>query len=320
MSNVPTQLRVGLGGDSVKRKELVMSNSSNPVAFLEEAVMAGGRSIMTLLDSGAPIESSRKADNSLVLNLDMVSHEAMHNVLKAAGIVVSEEDPSSHSRICPGGTYIVSDPLDGTASCRRSLSAYGKFVPGQVGFGPLAGYVENGRMVAAAFVNLPDRMLYSAERGKGARVVELGTDFDRAKHAVPCEMRARLFDSLADAAVLMNVGSREEVELAYQLKASRVVDYLYRFGSFANDCTRVARGLEQIKIQFGPRAWDLAAALLASEAGCAAIIDPLGKAQLLDEWEVAFRNSVCIVAPGLETRMREVLLQFQRSPKGAGNP
>jgi fructose-1,6-bisphosphatase/inositol monophosphatase family enzyme len=292
-----------------------MPDSKSPIALLEEAVLLGGQAIVALLDSGAQVESTRKSDNSLVLNLDLASEGAMHGILSSAGIVVSEEDPASHALLSSGGSYFVSDPLDGTASCRRSLSAYGKFVPGQVGFGPLAGYVEHGRMVAAAFLNLPDRMLYSAVRGKGAFMVELAPNMRRAPGAVACQIQARPQSSLADSALLYNVGSREEVELAYYLKVNRVVDYLYRFGSFANDCTRVARGFEQIKIQFGPRAWDLAAALIASEAGCAAILDPLGKALLLNEWEVELRNSVCIVAPGLEHAIREVLLRFKNTPK-----
>lgn len=294
-----------------------MSDANSPIVLLERAVLAGGRAILELLASGGAVESTRKADNSLVLNLDLASQAAMHAVLKGAGTVVSEEDPASHAMITPGGSYWVVDPLDGTSSCRRSLVAYGKFVPGQVGFGPVAGYVENGRMVAGAFFNLPDRMLYTAVQGQGAFVLECGQRLESLSGAARCRIQARQQSSLLDAAVLFYPGSNAEFDLIYYLKVNRLVDAVYRFGSFANDCARVACGYEQIKTQFGPRAWDLPAALLAAEAGCTAIIDPLGTALALAEWDVALRNSVCIVAPGLETEMREVLRRFKSSPQAA---
>jgi fructose-1,6-bisphosphatase/inositol monophosphatase family enzyme len=291
-----------------------MGSHEGITKILEDAALAGGHAILTLLEAGVKVEANRKADDSLVLNLDLASQEAMHRSLNGAGPVVSEEDPASHSLIVSGGSYFLADPLDGTSSCRRSLLAYGKFVPGQVGFGPIAGYVENGRMVAAAFFNLPDRMLYTATLGEGSFVVEVPADCQRPQGAARCRMTAREQSALVDAAVLFYPGTREEIELAFFLKSRKIIDALYRFGSFANDCTRVARGYEQVELQLAPRAWDLPAALIASEAGCSVIVDPLGRAILLEDWEVTARNPVCIVAPGLEQPMREGLAQYTGRP------
>ena len=140
---------------------------------------------------------------------------------------------------------------------------------------------------------------------------EVASDCRRVHSASRCRMTARAQSALADAAVLFYPGTREEIELAFYLKSRQIIDALYRFGSFANDCTRLAHGYEQVELQLAPRAWDLPAALIAAEAGCSVIVDPLGGAVLLEQWEVTARNPVCIVAPGLEQAMRHGLAQFQ---------
>ena len=269
--------------------------------LIERSVIAGALAMERLVKDGTSIKTDRKEDSSLVTNLDMASQAAMQPVLRCGIQIASEEDPASHALVGRPANYFLVDPLDGTSSCRRCLMHHKKFVTGNVGFGPMAGYAENGIMTAAAFITLPDRMMFTAVRGQGAWVAEVG-----ANNLPPTrDKRTRLLlekkaaPVLSEASLLFYPGVRGEMDFSSYLRKNGFVESLYRFGSFASDCTRIARGYEQGEIQFSLKAWDLCAALIAEEAGCDVIVDPLGSFTPLGSWQLAAVNPVLILAPGL---------------------
>ena len=99
---------------------------------------------------------------------------------------------------------------------------------------------------------------------------------------------------LRESAVLYYPGKLGEMDLVKTLRERDIVENVYRFGGFANDCTRLARGFEQLHVQLSLKAWDLPAALIAIEAGHAAIMDPNGKRIPFADWEVADVNPLLL--------------------------
>ena len=262
-----------------------------------------------LVKEGTSIRTDRKEDSSLVTNLDMASQAAMQPVLRCGIQIASEEDPASHALVGRPANYFLIDPLDGTSSCRRCLMHHRKFQPGNVGFGPLAGYAENGIMTAAAFINLPDRMMYTAVRGQGAWMAEVGSNNlpPARDKRTRLQVEKKAAPALSEASLLFYPGVRGELEFATYLRKNGLVESLYRFGSFASDCTRISRGYEEGEIQFSLKAWDLCAALIAEEAGCDVLVDPLKSCTPLGKWQLAPLNPVLILAPGLERDAREAI-------------
>ena len=190
--------------------------------------------------------------------------------------------------------YFLVDPIDGTHALKRFSGA----TDGQVGFGPLVGVVLGGQLVASSFYNVPSRSLYTA-------IAEVGTfsirgEFEQLRSLASPLERKRLvqdeFPKLADSAMLFYTG-KEEMELLSHLKEHNYLETAYRFGSFANDSVRLAEGHEQIQLQFRVYPWDLAAVLFPLGAGYRAVLDPLGSAEELSQWEIKENNPVVIAAP-----------------------
>ena len=274
---------------------------------MERAVMAGAKAMEDIVETGAAVKSKRKADNSLVMNLDIASQSAILSTLGNNLPVVSEEAPESHKLIHSGTTFLLVDPLDGTSTCRRCLENHGKFVTGNVGFGPLVGAVKDGVLVAATFLNLPDQLLYTAERGKGAYFRKRG-ELASAKQRLSVAADV----SLRESAILFYSGKKGEMPLATYLRTQDIVDSVYRFGGFASDCTRLARGYEQGEIQFSLRPWDLSAALIAEEAGLSVVMDPLGTQTKLKDWRLRDTNPALLIAPGLEKELLKACESYKR--------
>jgi fructose-1,6-bisphosphatase/inositol monophosphatase family enzyme len=293
-------------------------NHETVLPILERAAALGAEAICRGVGDGKKVEINRKADQTLVMSLDIASQEAMREAMSDVGVVVSEEDPDSHQLISSHASYFLIDPLDGTSSCYRCLRAHGGFVPGNVGFGPIAGFVEKGRVVAAAFVNVAERILFSAYRGRGATMVKLDEQWKSPLNQERRIIKAARMDKLSDAAATVYSGRLGEVEFVQYLNANKIIDTFYRFGSFANDCTRLARGFEQLQIHFSPRAWDLPAALIAAEAGCSVIMDPFEGALNLSDWPITMTNPLIVVAPGLEGQIRKVASDYVRNYKTLG--
>ena len=263
---------------------------------MESAVLAGARHMLAAIDSGRALKASRKADHSIVTDLDIELEQIVLPALGDSIPIASEETPSTHSAIGTAQSLFLVDPLDGTSSCKRFFTVRG----GQVGFGPLVGLLEGGKLVASAFYNVPMRTLFRAVRGEGVYSVYL----DAPGHeAPPLERRTRLRRgetlSLSDSVVLFYPGKGGESQLIEYLKRNSVVDYIYRFGGFANDSSRLALGYEQIQVQFSVRAWDFSAALFPFEAGLSVIVDPRGARVPLSEWSVQYNNPVLVCPPEL---------------------
>jgi fructose-1,6-bisphosphatase/inositol monophosphatase family enzyme len=244
-----------------------------------------------------------KQDSSLVMNVDIESQRIIRGVLGVDAAVVAEEDESTHRMVSSEQPFFLIDPLDGTTSCRRFWTERG----GQIGFGPLVGYVEKGALQAAAFYSVPQRTLLVAERGQGT--FECVVDFDAVPDVPALEYRKQLLvepcASLRDAAALIFFGQRGEVRVAERMRAANAVDNMYRFGGFANDCSRLARGQEQIIVQYAVKPWDFTAVLFAKEAGLAVVMDPAGAKTPLDDWSVASDNPLVIAPPNVIDQVLE---------------
>lgn len=234
--------------------------------------------------SGAKLDVQVKPDKTLVMNLDL---ESQRRILAALGTtlpIVAEEDPSSHCLIDASGSYFLVDPLDGTTSCKRFLGQRG----GQVGFGPLVGFVRNNQLAVASFYSVPHRTLFTAVRGEGTYALEHGASEPRVLRPERCI-------ELTAAGVLFFVSPYGEARVIEFLRSRNAIENVYRFGGFANDCSRLAQGFEQIQFQCNAKPWDFSAVLLAAEAGYEVICDPLGRRVPLREWKIEMNNAVAIM-------------------------
>jgi fructose-1,6-bisphosphatase/inositol monophosphatase family enzyme len=276
-------------------------NTNEIVALLENAALDSGRNIVETIESGSQPEVWTKADNSLVMSVDIESQKRILAILGDSTLIVAEEDESTHSRVSTAESYFLIDPLDGTTSCRRFWNVRG----GQVGFGPLVGYVEKGRLTVAVFYSVPHRTLYTAVLGEGLRASVV--DFDAAPAPVERTARDKLTpvecSKLALAGVLFYVGNQGEARVVEHLRKRNAVENFYRFGGFANDCIRLSRGAEQITVQFAVKPWDYAAVLFAHEAGLQVTADPFGRRIPFEDWKIQMNNPVVITQRSLSAEL-----------------
>lgn len=262
---------------------------------LQRAALAAGEHLLLAAKNRSVITTSIKPDKSIVLNLDLESQQIIRQVLGTTYPIVSEEDESSHAHVGSKDPYWIIDPLDGTTSCKRFLGQFDL----QVGFGPLVGFIEEGVVSIAAFYSVPQRSLYYALKGEGCFCVELSGD-SIATQSLSDLLHKKLVIAdtipIGEGAVLFYAGEKGEIPLVEKLKKNNIVENFYRFGGFANDCTRLALGLEQIQVQFSVKAWDFPAALFAHEAGLKVVMDPTGSKTDYAQWKVQDDNPL-IVAP-----------------------
>ena len=163
---------------------MTFSSAFKPIVDeIEGAVLDAAGYLVSSLASGDAIKATLKPDHTLVLNLDIESQRRILQRLGGSYPILAEEDESSHGLIESGGTYLLVDPLDGTASCKRFLGERG----GQVVYGPLVGFVKDDVLSVASFYNIPQRKLFTAVRGEGLGVVET-----RGECLSPRQKRERL--------------------------------------------------------------------------------------------------------------------------------
>ena len=269
---------------------------------LERAVMSAADYLIGEARAGTELKVTVKADNTIVMNLDIESQRRVIDALPRGVPIVAEEDERSHSLIRDGGTYFLVDPLDGTTSCKRFFGQRG----GHVGYGPLVGYVENDQLTVASFYNVPHATLFTAVRGEGCYVTHF--DFDTGAVVAPAtRLRAPDCFSLQHAGVLFFLGKLGEGRIIQHCKDKDLVENVYRFGGFANDCSRLAQGFEQIGIQFSVKPWDFTAVLFALEAGLEVWLDPLGRRVPFVSWRMEDNNPIIIVHPQLRGELFQVL-------------
>lgn len=252
--------------------------------LIERAVLEAADYLDRAVNSGEKLDVQVKADKTLVMNLDLESQRRILAILGTAHPIVAEEDPASHGVIDSSNRYFLVDPLDGTTSCKRFLGQRG----GQVGFGPLVGFVENNQLSVASFYSVPHRTLFTAVRGEGTYALEYGASEPRLLKPEPCK-------DLSTAGVLFFVSPYGEARVIEFLRSRNAIENVYRFGGFANDCSRLAQGFEQVQFQCNARPWDFSAVLLAAEAGYEVICDPLGRRIPLKDWKIEMNNAVAIM-------------------------
>lgn len=281
--------------------------------LLEGAILACATHILDLVDGNDQLRSWSKPDSSLVTTLDLECEEIILSALKAHIPVLSEETVTSHRLLSSLDPYVVCDPIDGTTTCKRFLRELG----GQVGFGPLLGYVEGGILRGAVFYHVNRRTLISAWSGQGVRAwrgdprLETITPFDTR----PILLRQLFPTKLNECVMLFYLGRRGEAPYIEHLKTKGVIYNCYRFGGFANDAARIAWGFEDIQLQFSVKPWDLAATLFPLEAGYDVIVDPLDKAQQLPRWTISWENPVIVCPPDHTAQLLKVLGKVKESSR-----
>lgn len=263
---------------------------------MEAAALSAARHLIASIESKNKLDVAYKEDFSLVMNLDVESQQVILATLKDVLPIVAEEDPASHERINSASSYFLVDPIDGTTSCKRFLNMRG----GHVGFGPLIGLVEDGRLVAATFYHLPHRTLYSAVDGKGAFAWE--SEAAGVSDPPPLETRRKLVADLSiplrEAGVLFFPGTAGELRIVEHLRVGNVIENMYRFGGFANDAVRLACGTEQVQVQFSVKPWDFSAVLFPVVAGMKVLLDPLKRRIDFREWKIEMNNPLVVSSPG----------------------
>jgi fructose-1,6-bisphosphatase/inositol monophosphatase family enzyme len=269
------------------------SKFSEVIEVVEEAVLDAARYLDEAVTSGDRPQVSVKADKTLVMNLDLESQRRILARLGGSRPIVAEEDPTSHTLIHSESSYFVVDPLDGTTSCKRFLGQRG----GHVGYGPLVGYVHEHTLSLAAFYSVPHRKLFTAVLGEGTYETLLPPDWKgrgetRKLVVEPCP-------SLDTAGMLFFISPQGEARVVDYLRRANAIENVYRFGGFANDSARLAQGFEQIQFQLYAKPWDFTAVLLAAEAGCEVICDPLGRRTPLAKWRIEANNPIVAIAPGI---------------------
>lgn len=279
-------------------------NDSECVALMEQAVIAAGRYLTDRLKSPEKVEVWRKADNSLVMELDLEAERRISEVLAPVAPLVCEEADETHSLLTTASKFWLVDPVDGTSSCEKFLRGEGR----ETGFGPLVGWIEDGRAHACCFYHIPEDTLYTALLGEGAWSLR---DALSQLTLPPLEHRVRLGANcpvdLAHASVLFYPGKLGESALVAKLKAAHPAIEARHLGGFASDCARVASGREQLQCQFSVKPWDYTVTLLAKEAGLRVLFDPMGAAQYFEKWQVQRNNPVLIYPPSMENVLPSTL-------------
>ncbi|MBN8548503.1 MAG: hypothetical protein J0M12_04230 [Deltaproteobacteria bacterium] len=269
---------------------------------MESAAFAAAQHLLRSFSLGRMLEASRKADASIVTILDVESQGIIRRILGDDIAVIAEEDSSTHTHSGEKEYFLV-DPLDGTSACKRFPGVEG----GPVGYGPLIGYCRDHKLLAAAYVNVPTRKMYTAIRSQGAYEIPL-----LSWAASPClSQRLRLRAQprpLTESAAIFYPGLNGEIQALENLRRRLDLETTYRFGGFANDCVRLSTNCEQIGIQFSLKAWDLSAALIPAEAGLHVFTNPLSTAIALADFEVTAECAVLIC----QSEVSQVVLEAIR--------
>jgi fructose-1,6-bisphosphatase/inositol monophosphatase family enzyme len=267
----------------------------------ETAVLEAAAYLEHAATSGAQLEVNVKADKTMVMNLDLESQRRILAILPKETKVVAEEDERSHGLIYTAESYFLVDPLDGTTSCKRFFGQKG----GHVGYGPLVGYVHKGELVVASFFNVPLGTLFTAVAGCGA--YSSRPDFLQGGAGERNRLQPQDCSALVGAGVLFFIGHNGESRVIQHFRNNNALENMYRFGGFANDCSRLAQGHEQLSMQFTVKPWDFSAVLLAAEAGLEVWLDPLGTRVPLKEWRIQPNNPLMIMQPGIRSEVFSLL-------------
>jgi fructose-1,6-bisphosphatase/inositol monophosphatase family enzyme len=258
------------------------------------AVNLAAAHLIKCAENNKTLTVSKKSDSTLVMNLDFELESILLKNLSSLS-AVSEEKPETHNLIGQDKDYFIIDPLDGTTSAKRFLNIRDS----QIGFGSIVGVIKRGFLEGVVFFNAPARKIFIAQKNCGCFVGDFGSDkFTQLQNPQHTDI-----DSCG---VLFYAGLKGELEVVKKLKESDLAENYYRFGGFANDCSRLALGIEQMQIQFSVKAWDLPAALLVGESGLDVIVNPLSSdRKKLSDWKVQKENPLISVP----TNLTELILK-----------
>ena len=255
---------------------------------IESAILKATKYIINFAETDQKPTVSYKNDGTICLDLDVNSQEIIKEALSSLNIpIIGEEDENSHKNINSEDPYIIIDPIDGTASCRRYLRKIG----GEIGFGPMAGLVIGGKVQNVCYSNIPTRTVYSAIKNSGAYSVPFQEKLPSINSRTVLA-GGKMNLPLTESACLFLAGLKGELQAIEKMKRNLVIENYYRIGGFANDCSRVAVGYEQMQLQFSVKAWDFPATLLLVEAGYEVTVDPLKSCTIYDDWKIQAENPV----------------------------
>ncbi len=270
---------------------------------IEDATLAAGAALVREIASGVAPDRWVKADKSFVSSLDIKCEEIILSSLSGSFPIVSEENVASHSFLSreksakESEAFYTVDPIDGTSTFLHFKGSLG----GQVGFGPIVGLVVDGRVMVSTFFSVTERCLYSAMRDHGVSRIPIKDDMlltnrPSFSHRTKLE-RLPMTATLQESVLLFYIGGRGEGSLIDVLKSGGHIMNCYRFGGFGNDCSRLARGLESLQLQFAVKAWDFAATLFLREAGYAIVVEPVYEGVSYDDWSIAAENPIVAGSP-----------------------
>lgn len=196
---------------------------------------------------GKLIDVEKKADHSLVTNIDKGAEKIIIDVIKSSWPshnIIGEESGMSQNN----GEYTwVIDPIDGTHNFVRGIKLFG------ISIG-----IIKGQEFVAGVIYLPyEDALYKAELGSGAFKNENRISVSNFKKPDECTL---LFDSGFKAGAGGKIDAFKKV--APQMFNVRL------FGASVRNLTYIAEGISDVLIEFDDNLWDYAAGItIVKEAG-----------------------------------------------------
>lgn len=209
-------------------------------AILVEAVTEAGRAIAEMRKKG--VDVSIKANSDVLTQADLTANNILRSTLTSTFpeyAWLSEENVDDKERLMAERVWVI-DPIDGTKEYVAGISQYAVS----------AALVEGGKPVLACVYNPGTNELFSAVKGKGARLNNI---------EITCKQ------DCGDTLILL--ASNSEVDRGEWAQFSD--QDVHSIGSIAYKLSLVAAGKADATFSLGPKSeWDIAAGvLIVQEAG-----------------------------------------------------
>jgi myo-inositol-1(or 4)-monophosphatase len=232
-----------------RRPDAVLADALRRAARLERPTMELVRRVAAMVHAAQrrlrPADVRRKGVGDFVTAVDVRAERQLRPALAAllpeAGFLGEESDPSDLDR---PWIWVV-DPIDGTSNFARGLPHFAVSVA----------LLFRGQPVLAVVHAAPERTLYVARHGAGARR-------DGRRLRAPA-------GRLDDGAMIGCQWFRGQQQLGFVARLQRRGGRIRTLGSTVTQLADVAAGRLDANVQEQGRVWDIAAAgLVAVEAGC----------------------------------------------------
>lgn len=277
------------------------------VAFLQElklaelAVLKAATKIIEATSRLDEVQFAYKEDGSPVSGIDKMAESIIKPILEVHAPVISEEDSRHRQEFAANksGSFWLADPLDGTSLFIR----FPKETGGQIGYGPLVGWVTSGQVVVSCYYNLPTRTLFSAVRGQGVSQIVIEDVHTLPDFATRSKISLHTEIPLKRSVFLFYLSEDRGLKFVDKLKRERKIFNAYKFGGFASDCSRLLTGREQLLMHPNLKPWDFAATLLLVEAGFAVIIDPFGDQISERDYRLKLHTPVLVCHDGIRKEL-----------------